>query len=101
MDKEERYHFIQGNSLEVKWDKQIDFLFIDSGHAYDLTLKEMDKYLPFVVEKGIVCMHDTGEFNNVFFDCRKAMLDYVGKNPVWNYRTLSNQNGLSILRRKI
>lgn len=98
LDKESRYHFIQGNSLDVVWDKPIDFLFIDSGHEYNLTMAELRKFTPFVVDKGFICMHDTGEHNNVFIDCRRAMLDFL-KETDWKFMTMNNQNGLSIIRK--
>ena len=97
LDKEPRYHFIQGNSLEVPWDKPIDFLFIDSGHTYDLTLGELRKFVPFVKKGSFICMHDTGEFNNVFIDCRRAMLDFLQETGL-KFRTMNNQNGLTIIK---
>lgn len=98
INNEPKYHFIQGDSQLVEWDKEIDFLFIDSGHSYDLTMAELKKFTPFIKEGGFILMHDTGEFNNVFIDCRRAMLDFL--NIVkWEYRTLNNQNGLTIIRK--
>lgn len=98
LEKEPRYHHIEGNSLDVVWDKPIDFLFIDSGHTYDLTIGELTKYTPFVKEGGFIAMHDTGEFNNVFADCRRAMLDFT-KDKGWEIKQLNNQNGLTIIRK--
>ena len=98
LDKEHRYHFIQGNSLEVKWNKPIDFLFIDSGHSYNLTIGELTKFTPFVKEGGFICMHDTGEFNIQLADCRRAMLNFT-KDKGWEIKQLNNQNGVSIIRK--
>ena len=100
LDLEPRYHFVHGNSLEVvkTWDKPIDFLFIDSGHEYNLTLNELKSWAPFVKEGSFICMHDTGLFNNNFADCRRAMLDFLAETG-WKFRTMDNQNGLSIIRK--
>ena len=98
LDKEPRYYPIEGNSLDVEWDRPIDFLFIDSGHSYDLTMGELKKYTPFVKEGGFIVMHDTGEQNNVFIDCRRAMIDFT-KDTGWEIKQLNNQNGLTIIRK--
>ncbi len=98
LDGEPRYHPIKGNSLEVEWNKPIDFLFIDSGHEYNLTIGELKKFTSFVKEGGFICMHDTGENNNMFADCRKAMIDFT-KDKGWEIKQLNNQNGLSIIRK--
>ncbi|PWU04807.1 MAG: hypothetical protein C5B43_04175 [Verrucomicrobia bacterium] len=98
ISNETRYRPIKGDSLNIKWDKEIDFLFIDSGHTYDLTLGELKKYTRFVREGGFICMHDTGEYNNIFSDCRRAMIDFT-KDLGWEYKQLNNQNGMTILRK--
>lgn len=98
IDGEKEYHFIKGNSLEVDWDKEIDFLFIDSGHTYQLTLDEMKKFAPFVRSGGFILMHDTAEFNNVFADCRRAMLDFLQETG-WKFKTMNNQAGLTIIKK--
>ena len=105
LDLEPKYHFVGGNSIDtkdtsgVKWDKPIDFLFIDSGHTYDLTIGELKKFTPFVKPGGFVCMHDTGINNIVWAECRKAMLDF-SNNTNWEKKQLDNQNGLTILRKR-
>jgi hypothetical protein len=43
-------------------------------------------------------MHDTGEFNNVHADCRRAMLDFT-KDKGWEIKQFNNQNGLTIMRK--
>ncbi len=50
--------FIQGNDLEIQWEKPIDHLFIDTTHTFDHTLKELKKYEQFVRKGGIITMHD-------------------------------------------
>ena len=92
------YHFIQGNSMDVLWDKPIDLLFIDSGHTYDLTIGELTKYGELVNKRGFIVMHDTGEFNTQFQDCRRAMHDYTRKLG-WEIKQWNNQNGLTVIRK--
>lgn len=95
---EPRYHSIEGDSKAVGWDKPIDLLFIDSGHSYELTLLELRKYAAWVKVGGWILAHDTGEFNNIFADCRRAMLDFIDETG-WRFRTMNNQNGLTIIRK--
>jgi len=98
LDAESRYHFIKGNSMEIAWNQPIEFLFIDSGHTYALTYAELIKYTPFVKSGSFICLHDTGERNNIFIECRQAMLDFLQKTN-WSFRTMNNQNGLTIIRK--
>ena len=100
LEKEPRYHPIEGSSLDVEWDKPVDFFFLDSGHQYELTLSELKKYTPFVKKGGWIVCHDTGEFNNEnFADCRRAMTDFLAE-VGWKFRTINCQSGLSIIRKK-
>lgn len=100
LDQEKRFHFLQGDSLKVvnKWDVWIDLLFIDSSHEYNQTLEELEKWTTYVKKGGFIVMHDTGEFNNNFVDCRRAMLDFL-KDKNYEVTHLANQNGLSIIRK--
>jgi|SRR3990167_284340 len=99
LDKEERYHPIESDSLDVIWHLPIDFFFLDSGHTYDLTLAELKKYTPFVKKGGWIVCHDTGEFNNeAFADCRRAMLDFLTE-VGWDFRTMNCQSGFSIIKK--
>lgn len=45
---------IWGNDLEVakKWTTPIDFLFIDTSHEYEQTMKELEAYSKFMTEKA-------------------------------------------------
>ena len=58
------WEFIHGSSLDVveTWDKPIDFLLIDSAHMYDTTTMEIYKWVPFVVNGGVVAFHDTHRY---------------------------------------
>src|SRR3990167_1304356 len=101
LDKEPRYHPIEGSSLEVSMafaHTQIDFFFLDSGHSYDLTLAELKRWTPLVKSGGWILLHDTGRLNTVFADCRRAMLDFLAETN-WEVMTMDNQNRLSIIRK--
>jgi len=54
-----KYVTVIGNSLTCEWNKPIDFLFIDSGHAYNLAWGEYEKFVPYLVPNAIVGWHDT------------------------------------------
>lgn len=41
------------------WQPQIDLLFIDTSHEYEHTKAEIQAWLPFVSEQGLVVFHDT------------------------------------------
>lgn len=49
-----------GNSREIgkKWNKPIDFLFIDGSHIYEDVKNDFEKFYPFVKEGGIIAIHD-------------------------------------------
>ena len=107
LEKEPRYHFIKGNSVindtplgdsVVKsWDKEIDFLFIDSAHTYDVTIKELNLWVKWVRKGGIICLHDTSTH---WTDCRKALEDYLAdKKDQFLRLQFENQNGFTILKK--
>lgn len=54
-----RYITILGDSLSCNWSKPIDFLFIDSGHSYNLAYGEYNKFSQYLVPGAIVGWHDT------------------------------------------
>ncbi len=110
LEKEPRYHFIRGNSvidstllgdsIISKWNKQIDLLFIDSAHTYDVTIKELSGFVKWVRTGGIICLHDTGTNNTVWADCRKALDDFLAdKKDKFIHVQYDNQNGFTILKK--
>jgi predicted O-methyltransferase YrrM len=50
-----------GRSQELVqgFDQPIELLFIDGAHQYDLVLEDFERWVPKVVEGGVVAMHDT------------------------------------------
>jgi MMP 1-O-methyltransferase len=58
---------IKGLSQELAadFDEPIELLFIDGAHTYDLVRQDFDRWVPKVVEGGVVAMHDTTAFPGV------------------------------------
>ena len=55
---------VPGRSQELAegFDEPIELLFIDGAHQYDLVNEDFDRWVPKVVEGGVVAMHDTTWF---------------------------------------
>lgn len=88
--------FIQGNDMEIKWDKPIDHLFIDTSHEYQHTFNELVKYEPIVRDDGIITMHDIVSYPGV----QEAINDYLKERPHLRFYKYFNNNGLGILKKK-
>lgn len=90
MVPEWEYHV--GGSVEcapcAPWN--VDILFIDSGHDYDLTLTELHAYAPHVRPGGKILLHDTVTWQPVV----DAIDDFVGEREWRNDRVGS---GLGII----
>jgi predicted O-methyltransferase YrrM len=58
---------LKGRSQDVVHDfhEEIELLFIDGAHTYDLVLEDWDGWVPKVVPGGVVAMHDTTGFPGV------------------------------------
>ena len=50
------------HNASAGWSQPIDFLLIDADHSYDACLRDWNEWSPFVVEGGIVAMHDATVF---------------------------------------
>ncbi|MBU2052562.1 class I SAM-dependent methyltransferase [Patescibacteria group bacterium] len=51
--------FIQSDTMKLKWDKEVDILFIDDNHSYPHVLKELRKFGPMVKVGGYILLDDT------------------------------------------
>lgn len=71
-------HFI-ANSLELRI-ATIQFvgMYIDSGHSYELTLAELNRWVPSVKKGGIIILDD---YLDTKVDVRQAVDEYVKENP--------------------
>ena len=50
--------FTVESSLEKEWNEGIDVLNIDSDHTYETTFAEINRWIPFVKQGGLVFLHD-------------------------------------------
>lgn len=88
--------FIMAEDLNVDWKEPVDHLFIDTCHLYPHVIAELRKFEPFVVDGGIITMHDTdgGDF---WPGVPKAINEYMrGRKDLrfYNYR---NCGGLGVI----
>jgi predicted O-methyltransferase YrrM len=58
---------IKGLSQELAagFDEPIELLFIDGAHEYELVKQDFDRWVPKVVDDGVVALHDTTTFEGV------------------------------------
>lgn len=94
-----RWTFTAGNSIEPTvaacQPGQVDVLFIDSGHEYDLTLRELEAYMPRVVSGGTALFHDTGmDYDS--FGVKRALNVYCARNGL-AWAELPGQYGLGVI----
>jgi predicted O-methyltransferase YrrM len=52
----------RSQQLAEGFDQPIELLFIDGAHQYELVQQDFDRWVPKVVEGGVVAMHDTTWF---------------------------------------
>lgn len=90
---EKYWTFIQGNSLEVKWDRPIDHLFIDTYHTFEHTIRELEKYEPHVSAGGIITLHDIITWPGVLLAVNK----YKAKRPDLRVYKYFHDNGLAVI----
>ena len=100
MKLESNWKLIISDSRNVKWDRDIHMLYIDSSHKHGVTLAELEKYSPFVTQEGRIFMHDVA--NPLYLGVMGAINEFIEKNPVWEYRVLTEKtHGLGVLYRKV
>lgn len=91
---------IQGDDLEVAktWTLPIEFLLIDTSHEYECTVKELETYSKFMVQQGMIVMHDSYSP-----PVKQAIDDYVKLHGEWLFEDITPKNdgwGLGLLRRR-
>ncbi len=91
------WRFIRGDDMGVEWNEHIDHLFIDTNHFYEHTLKELQKYEPYVKVGGIITLHDIITYPDVLRAVEKYLLD---RNDLTLYQ-YENDNGLAVIWKKI
>jgi predicted O-methyltransferase YrrM len=103
----DHWTFIQGDDCSADvygaLPDQVDIVFIDTSHAYDHTVRELDLYRWIVRPGGVIVLHDTelyqpGEVGpQPPFPVKKAVLEFVtAEGLTWtNYE---NNNGLGVIQ---
>ncbi len=87
--------FVEADDLAIPWEEAIDHLFTDTAHTYEHTRKELAKFEPRVVPGGVISMHDTTSFPEVW----RAIQDHFrGREDVRIFRYLHN-NGLTLIEK--
>jgi len=87
------WHFVKGDDLLIDWNIPIDHLFIDTSHTYDQTLKELQKFEPWVNVGGIITLHDIVTFPDVL----RAINDYLREAKGLKMYKYFHNNGLAII----
>ncbi len=90
---DDRWIFIQQDDLKLEWNRPIDHLFIDTTHEFEQTMKELEKYEPYVKVGGIISLHDIIACPDII----KAVEAYLrNRNDLRLYKYLHN-NGLGVI----
>ena len=79
---------------EVIPDRDLDFLFIDGGHHYQIVKSDYENYAPFVKKGGIVAFHDIYSIGDVtqFWNEIK-----IGKKSLEIHDVENNGDGIGVL----
>lgn len=90
--------FIQGDDMEIgkNWKETVDHIFIDTSHAYQHTLDEINLFEPLLKPRGFLTFHDTRSFPGVTRAIRDYLKNTDKKFTFYNY---FNNNGFAILRK--
>ncbi len=100
--------FIENSDENVDWDTPVDMLVLDTDHTLDLTVKELDKFMPFVT--GEAFLHDVLHQAHKL-DINTAVLNFIRKNQpsfswylvnltradCWNYQIFNTWCGIGRL----
>jgi predicted O-methyltransferase YrrM len=87
------WEFTQADDLKMKWSTPIDHLFIDTSHTFDQTLRELEKYEPYVRHGGIITMHDIVSSQGVL----SAITKYLENRDDLAFYKYFNNNGLGVI----
>ena len=87
---------LRGMSTDVaaEFDQEIDILFIDGDHSYEVVRADLEAWLPKVKDRGFVVLHDWGWAEGV----RKAYREMVRPLEASDTYTLPNMYATRIRR---
>lgn len=66
---------IRDDSLNIPWNKKIDFMFIDGEHSEEQVTAEINKYKPYIRKGGYIAFHDYLCFDGVKKSCDTLLSD--------------------------
>lgn len=96
--------FVWGDDMElVDEAPDADIVFIDTSHAYQHTLDELDAYSR--LARKAILLHDTqleqpeGLTGQPPFPVRRACLEWLDRNPGWEWSEFTHCYGLGVMRR--
>jgi len=89
-----RWDFRVHDDLSIRWNKDIDCLFVDTNHTYDQVTSELKKFEPWVNKNGFIILHD----NFVYKGVQMAINDYFEDKNYERYRWL-NDCGLEVFKK--
>jgi len=90
---QEYWTFIQEDDLKVEWNKPIDHLFTDTSHTFNQTIRELEKYEPYVNYGGIITLHDIVGYPEVL----QAINSYIKDRTDLRLYKYFNNWGLGII----
>jgi predicted O-methyltransferase YrrM len=99
--------FVQMDSVEYLKTlraESVEFIFLDSSHEYEATLKELVEIERVLVPNGVLAMHDTyppneeQERQGYCGDVWRAAADLCIRRPGWQSMTLPAQYGITLAR---
>ncbi|PIN91010.1 hypothetical protein COU57_02275 [Candidatus Pacearchaeota archaeon CG10_big_fil_rev_8_21_14_0_10_32_14] len=61
-------------------EEEVDFVYIDSSHDYETTIKEIKAYYPLIVHGGVLCGHDVKNLPIKSRGVLKAVYEFANEN---------------------
>jgi FkbM family methyltransferase len=90
--------YIMGDSLKVNIEPA-DMMFVDTVHSYDQVSAELARHGHKI--RKYIAFHDTFVFGLGQENVLSAVIDYVMKNPEWEFCHYDTENnGLTVIKRK-
>ena len=91
-------HVIHGDSKKIKWDRQIDLLFVDGDHGYEAVKSDLGRFGKWVNLSGVVCCHDYGKYTEIKRACDEW---WESRKESWDRLRLSShrKDSLVVFRR--
>jgi predicted O-methyltransferase YrrM len=97
-------HFAGGDRNYVGYSEQlgirgrVDLLHIDTSHNYEDTKFELENFVPYLNETGVLLMHDVDP-ESMYPDQMRAIHEWCANNPQWHYTYRAGNNGMAVIYR--